>query len=177
MTPSAWRDGGKGETIRWTVVGSAVGPLLVATTSKGICRLTFDEGEEALHHEFPNAVLVEDDGSMAELVRGVVAAVEQPKSAPELPIDVRGTAFQEAVWRELRRIPVGETRSYADIAAAIGQPGAVRAVGTANGANPIAVLVPCHRVIRSDGSLGGYAGGLERKKVLLEAEGVKLTLL
>jgi AraC family transcriptional regulator of adaptative response/methylated-DNA-[protein]-cysteine methyltransferase len=113
---------------------------------------------------------------MAELVRGVVAAVEQPKSAPELPIDVRGTAFQEAVWRELRRIPAGETRSYADIAAAIGQPGAVRAVGTANGANPVAVLVPCHRVIRSDGSLGGYAGGLERKKILLEAEGVKLTL-
>jgi AraC family transcriptional regulator of adaptative response/methylated-DNA-[protein]-cysteine methyltransferase len=177
MTPSAWRDGGKGETIRWTTLDSAVGPLLVAATSKGICRLTFDEGEQALRREFPNATLVKDDGSMAELVRGVVAAVEQPNCAPELPIDVRGTAFQEAVWRELRRIPSGETRSYADIAAAIGQPGATRAVGTANGANPVAVLVPCHRVIRSDGSLGGYAGGLERKKVLLEAEGVKLTLL
>jgi AraC family transcriptional regulator of adaptative response/methylated-DNA-[protein]-cysteine methyltransferase len=177
MTPSAWREGGRGETIRWTLVESAVGPLLVAATSKGICRLTFDEGEEALRREFPNATLTRDDGAMAELVRAVLAAVEAPKGAGELPLDVRGTAFQEAVWRELRRIPPGETRSYADIAAAIGQPGAVRAVGTANGANPVAVLVPCHRVIRSDGSLGGYAGGLERKKKLLEAEGVRLTLL
>jgi AraC family transcriptional regulator of adaptative response/methylated-DNA-[protein]-cysteine methyltransferase len=177
MTPSAWKDGGRGETIRWTLVESAVGPLLVAATSKGICRLTFDEGEEALRREFPNATLTRDDGAMAELVRAVLSAVEEPKGAGELPLDVRGTAFQEAVWRELRRIPPGETRSYADIAAAIGQPDAVRAVGTANGANPVAVLVPCHRVIRSDGSLGGYAGGLERKKKLLEAEGVRLTLL
>ena len=90
----------------------------------------------------------------------------------DLPIDVRGTAFQERVWQELRKIPVGETRSYADIAAAIGQPGAVRAVGSANGDNPVAVLVPCHRVIRSDGSLGGYAGGLDRKTRLLAAEGI-----
>ena len=97
-------------------------------------------------------------------------AIEHPANTPELPIDVRGTAFQEAVWKELRRIPLGETRSYADIAAAVGQPQAVRAVGTANGSNPVAVLVPCHRVIRSDGSLGGYAGGLERKRRLLEAE-------
>jgi AraC family transcriptional regulator of adaptative response/methylated-DNA-[protein]-cysteine methyltransferase len=88
----------------------------------------------------------------------------------ELPLDVRGTAFQEAVWRELRKIPPGETRSYAQIAAAVGQPSAMRAVGTANGANPVAVLVPCHRVVRSDGSLGGYAGGLERKRKLLDAE-------
>nr|MBA3525852.1 methylated-DNA--[protein]-cysteine S-methyltransferase [Sphingomonas sp.] len=173
----AWRNGGRGVTIRWTVADSALGPLLVAATAKGICRLTFDEGEEALARHFPNSSLVKDDGSMGELVERVLAAVGDPASVRELPLDVRGTAFQEAVWRELRNIPPGETRSYAEIAAAVGQPGAVRAVGTANGANPVAVLVPCHRVIRSDGSLGGYAGGLERKRKLLENEGASKTLL
>jgi AraC family transcriptional regulator of adaptative response/methylated-DNA-[protein]-cysteine methyltransferase len=108
---------------------------------------------------------------MRELVEGALAAIEHPAAMPDLPIDVAGTAFQEAVWRELRRIPPGETRSYAQIAAAIGQPKAVRAVGTANGDNHVAVLIPCHRVIRSDGSLGGYAGGLDRKRQLLAAEG------
>ena len=177
MTPSAWRDGGRGETIRWTVVDSALGPLLVATTSRGICRLTFDEGEEALHRAFPNATIRKDEGSMTELVEGVLTAVDHPQAAPDLPIDVRGTAFQEAVWKELRKIPLGETRSYADIAMAVGQPKAVRAVGTANGSNPVAVLVPCHRVIRSDGSLGGYAGGLDRKRKLLKAEGADPLLI
>jgi AraC family transcriptional regulator of adaptative response/methylated-DNA-[protein]-cysteine methyltransferase len=171
MTPSAWRNGGRGETIRWTVVPSALGPMLIAATSKGICRLTFDEGEEALRRIFPNAKLVKDDGSMRELVEGALAAVERPLAAPDLPLDVAGTAFQEAVWRELRRIPPGETRSYAQVAAAVGKPGAVRAAGSANRANHVAVLIPCHRVVRSDGSLGGYAGGLERKRKLLEAEG------
>jgi len=171
MTPSAWRDGGRGETIRFVIADSPLGPLLVAATSKGICRLTFDEDESALRLRFPNADIRPDDGTIAEWVEGALAAISTPATARELPIDVRGTAFQEAVWRELRRIPLGETRSYADIAMAVGQPGAVRAVGTANGSNPVAVLVPCHRVIRSDGSLGGYAGGLDRKRKLLEAEG------
>ena len=170
MTPSAWRDGGRGETIRWTVVSSALGPMLVAATAKGICRLTFEDDERSLRRIFPNATLVEDDGAMGELVAGALAAVERPATAPELPIDVAGTAFQEAVWRELRKIPPGETRSYAQIAAAVGKPGAVRATGSANGANHVAVLIPCHRVVRSDGSLGGYAGGIERKRRLLEAE-------
>jgi AraC family transcriptional regulator of adaptative response/methylated-DNA-[protein]-cysteine methyltransferase len=177
MTPSAWRDGGRGETIRWTIVDSPLGSLLIATTSKGICRLTFDDSVDSLRRLFPNAELAEDDGSMAELIEGVLAAIEHPATAPELPIDVAGTVFQEAVWRELRKIPPGETRSYAEIAAAIGQPKAVRAVGTANGDNHVAVLIPCHRVIRSDGSLGGYAGGLDRKRKLLEAEGTRITLL
>ncbi|HUG46700.1 MAG TPA: bifunctional DNA-binding transcriptional regulator/O6-methylguanine-DNA methyltransferase Ada [Sphingomicrobium sp.] len=177
MTPSAWRDGGRGETIRWTIADSALGPMLVAATSKGICRLTFDDSGDSLERIFPNAALIEDDGSMAELVRGVIAAVERPAEALELPVDVAGTAFQEKVWSELRKIPPGETRSYAQIAAAIGQPGAVRAVGTANGDNHIAVLIPCHRVIRSDGSLGGYAGGLDRKRRLLEAEGALRSLV
>ncbi len=177
MTPSAWRDGGRGETIRWTVVDSALGPLLVATTPKGICRLTFDENDGALRRNFPNATLVADDGSMADVVEGVLAAIDCPQTAPSLPIDVRGTAFQEAVWQELRKIPLGETRSYSDIACAIGDPKATRAVGTANGSNPIAVLVPCHRVIRSDGTLGGYAGGLDRKRKLLKAEGADPLLI
>ena len=171
MTPSAWRDGGRGETIRWTIVESALGPMLVAATSKGICRLTFDDTPDALRRIFPNATILEDDGSMSEWVEGALTAVERPAAAPELPIDVAGTAFQEAVWRELRKIPPGETRSYAQIAAAIGAPNAVRAVGSANGDNHVAVLIPCHRVIRSDGTLGGYAGGLDRKRKLLAAEG------
>jgi AraC family transcriptional regulator, regulatory protein of adaptative response / methylated-DNA-[protein]-cysteine methyltransferase len=171
MTPSAWRDGGRGETIRYAMLDTPLGTMLVAATAKGICRLTFDEDVAALKRRFPNAAIVPADTAMASLISGVLQAIETPTAAPDLPIDVAGTAFQEAVWRELRKIPAGETRSYADIAAAIGEPGAVRAVGTANGSNPIAVLVPCHRVIRSDGTLGGYAGGLDRKRKLLAAEG------
>jgi AraC family transcriptional regulator of adaptative response/methylated-DNA-[protein]-cysteine methyltransferase len=171
MTPSAWRDGGRGETIRWTSFDSPIGPMLIATTSKGICRLTFDDSEASLRRLFPRATVVRDDGGLKELVEGALTAIEHPAAAPELPIDVAGTAFQEKVWRELRKIPLGETRSYAEIAAAIGQPKAVRAVGTANGDNHVAVLIPCHRVIRSDGTLGGYAGGLDRKRQLLDAEG------
>ena len=174
MAPSAWRDGGRGETIRYAIADSPLGPLLVAATAKGICRLTFDEDESALRRRFPNADIRADDGTIADWVEGALIAIERPQAAPDLPIDVRGTAFQEAVWRELRKIPLGETRSYSDIAVAIGEPTATRAVGTANGSNPVAVLVPCHRVIRSDGTLGGYAGGLERKKKLLAAEGATL---
>ena len=171
MTPSAWRDGGRGETIRWTTFDSPLGQMLIAATSKGICRLTFSDSEASLRRLFPKATIVRDDGGLRELVEGALEAIEHPAAMPDLPIDVAGTAFQEAVWRELRKIPPGETRSYAQIAAAIGQPTAVRAVGTANGDNHVAVLIPCHRVIRSDGTLGGYAGGLDRKKMLLDAEG------
>jgi len=171
MTPSAWRDGGRGETIRWTHFDSPLGQMLIAATSKGICRLTFDDSVESLQRLFPKATIVKDDGGLRELVEGALIAIEKPLAAPDLPIDVAGTAFQEAVWRELRKIPAGETRSYADIAAAIGAPKAVRAVGSANGDNHVCVLIPCHRVIRSDGTLGGYGGGIERKKKLLKAEG------
>ena len=171
MTPSAWRDGGRGETIRYAMLDTPLGRMLVAATDKGICRLTFDEDVAALKRRFPNATILKADTAMASLISGVMQAIETPTAAHDLPIDVAGTAFQEAVWRELRKIPAGETRSYADIAAAIGDPKATRAVGTANGSNPVAVLVPCHRVIRSDGTLGGYAGGLDRKRKLLAAEG------
>ena len=171
MTPSAWRNGGQGETIRWTHFDSPIGKMLIAATSKGICRLTFDDDEASLRRRFPKAAIVEDRGGLRELIDGALEAIQSPLAARDLPIDVAGTAFQEAVWRELRKIPAGETRSYAQIAAAIGQPGAVRAVGTANGDNHVAVLIPCHRVIRSDGTLGGYAGGLDKKRRLLAAEG------
>ncbi|MEA3053008.1 MAG: AraC family transcriptional regulator [Sphingomonadales bacterium] len=173
MTPTRWRDGGRGETIHWATGETSLGTMLVAATDRGICRLSFDEGEAELRRRFPNATIEQGGEAMAELVDRTVAAVEAPGQAHDLPIDVRGTAFQEAVWRELTRIPPGETRTYAQIAAAVGRPGAVRAVGSANGANSVAVLIPCHRVIRTGGALGGYAYGLERKSKLLERESRK----
>jgi AraC family transcriptional regulator, regulatory protein of adaptative response / methylated-DNA-[protein]-cysteine methyltransferase len=170
MAPSAWAAGGRGITIHWAVVASSLGPMLVAATGKGVCRLSFGEGRAALEARFPNAELVEGGEGFAALLQQVVAAVETPGSDHSVPLDVRGTAFQEAVWEQLRRIPSGETRSYAQIAAAVGKPGAVRATGSANGANSVAVLIPCHRVVRSDGTLGGYAYGLGIKQQLLEKE-------
>jgi len=170
MTPSAWRDGGRGETIRWATAETDLGTMLVAATARGICRLSFDEDETALRRRFPKAAIAHGGAEMAELVRRTVAAVNAPEKPHDLPLDVHGTAFQEAVWRELQRIPAGETRSYAQIAAAVGRPAAVRAAGSANGANNVAVLIPCHRVIRTDGSPGGYAYGLERKARLLARE-------
>ncbi len=170
MTPSAWRRGGAGVTIWWTITKTSLGRMLVAATAKGICRLSFDEDESELIRRFPNAKIDAGGERLAELVAGAVAAVETPSRMPDLPIDVAGTAFQQAVWAELRRIPPGETRSYAQIAAAVGKPAAVRAAGSANGANNVAVLIPCHRVVRSDGSLGGYAYGLDRKQALLDKE-------
>lgn len=152
MSPSAWRDGGRGVTIRWAVVATSLGPMLVAATDKGVCRLSFNEDSEALRRRFPNADLAEGGEAFERLVGDVVAAVEAPGDHSHIPLDVKGTAFQEAVWQALRRIPPGETRSYAEIAAEVGKPGAVRAAGSANGANNVAVLIPCHRVIRSDGS-------------------------
>ena len=173
MTPSAWRDGGRGETIRWTVADSALGPMLVAATAKGVCRLTFapDDPEAVLRARFPNAMLDRGGAEMADLVARAVAAVAAPERPHDLPLDVAGTAFQEAVWRELARVPPGESASYAALAAAAGKPGAARAAGTACGANPVAVLIPCHRARRGDGSAGGYAWGLERKAELLRREG------
>lgn len=170
MTPSAWRGGGEGVTIRYALVETVLGTMLLAATERGICRLSFDEDEGALRRRFPKARIEAGSDTMTGLVKGAIAAVEHPATMPDLPIDVAGTAFQEAVWQELRRIPPGETRSYAQIAAAVGKPDAVRAAGTANGANNVAVLIPCHRVIRADGTLGGYAYGLERKRALIERE-------
>jgi AraC family transcriptional regulator of adaptative response/methylated-DNA-[protein]-cysteine methyltransferase len=170
MTPSAWRDGGRGAVIRWATAETDLGTMLVAATEKGICRLSFDEDEGVLRKRFPRAEIAYGGPDMAELVERTVAAVNAPEKPHDLPLDVHGTAFQEAVWRELTRIPPGETRTYAQIAAAVGRPAAVRAAGSANGDNNVAVLIPCHRVIRTDGTLGGYAYGLERKAALLKRE-------
>jgi len=171
MAPSAWKNGGRGVTISWAVVETTLGPMLVAATEKGVCRLSFGETGEDLRARFPEAELAEGGAGFAQLLEAVIAEVERPGSGgADVPLDVQGTAFQEKVWRELRRIPPGETRSYAEIAAAAGNPRAVRATGSANGANHVSVLIPCHRVVRSDGSLGGYAWGLDIKRELLERE-------
>ncbi len=171
MTPSAWKRGGSGVTIRWTIADTSLGPLLIAATDKGLCRVAFDEDWTTLSLRFPQAEIVAGGAALADLAARVVGEVESPGRDTDLPIDVQGTAFQEAVWNALRTIPPGETRSYAQIAAAAGSPGAVRAVGTACGSNAIAVVIPCHRVTRADGGIGGYAYGADRKSALLKREG------
>jgi AraC family transcriptional regulator of adaptative response/methylated-DNA-[protein]-cysteine methyltransferase len=173
MTPSVWKRGGAGVTIRWTIASTSLGPLLIAATDKGICRVAFDEDALELARRFPVAEIVQGGAALESLAERVVAEVETPGRDADLPLDVQGTAFQEAVWQALRAIPAGETRSYAQLATAVGHPNAVRAAGTACGANHVAVLIPCHRAQRSDGSMGGYAYGVERKRVLLRREGVE----
>ncbi|ATW05539.1 bifunctional transcriptional regulator/O6-methylguanine-DNA methyltransferase [Sphingorhabdus sp. YGSMI21] len=170
MKPGVWKNGGAGVTVHWSVIDTSLGAMMVAATDKGVCCLSFNEDEDALRKRFPKADLQQGGAAFAALFEQVVAQVETPGRPHNIPLDVQGTAFQEAVWQELRKIPEGETRSYADIAAAIGKPKAVRAVGSANGANHVAVLIPCHRVVRSDGTMGGYAYGLEIKQMLLEKE-------
>lgn len=173
MTPGAWRRGGAGATIRWTIADTSLGKLMIAATDKGLCRVAFDEDALGLARHFPQAEIVAGGAALAGLAARVVAQVESPDRDHDLPIDVQGTAFQEAVWQALRTIPPGETRSYAELAAAAGSPGAVRAAGTACGSNPVTVVVPCHRVLRSDGGMGGYANGVDRKIALLTREGGK----
>ena len=170
MAPSAWVKGGEGVRINWAVVTTSLGPMLVAATTNGVCRLSFSEGREDLAARFPRAELVEGGAEFAALLQRVVDAVEDPGFGADCSLDVRGTACQQCVWAERRKIAPGETRSYAEIAAAAGKPRAVRAAGSANGANNVAVLIPCHRVVRSDGSLGGYAYGLDIKRELLSRE-------
>jgi AraC family transcriptional regulator of adaptative response/methylated-DNA-[protein]-cysteine methyltransferase len=172
MTPSAWKRGGAGVTIRWTVADTSLGPMLVAATDKGLCRVSFDEDEAALRARFPNAEIVPGGAALAELAARVVAEVETPGRDRDLPLDVQGTAFQEAVWQALRQIPAGETRTYSELAAIAGNPRAVRAAGTACGANHVSIVIPCHRAQRSDGSMGGYAYGIDRKIALRRREGV-----
>lgn len=170
MAPSAWANGGKGVTIHWAVVATSLGAMLVAATDKGVCRLSFAEDERELARRFPNATLAEGGEEFEKLLAEVVSSVEHPGDFAHIPLDVKGTAFQEACWKALREIPPGETRTYAQIAAAAGNPGAVRAAGSANARNNVAVLIPCHRVIRTGGDLGGYAYGLDIKRELLRRE-------
>ncbi|MBH1993030.1 MAG: bifunctional DNA-binding transcriptional regulator/O6-methylguanine-DNA methyltransferase Ada [Sphingomonadaceae bacterium] len=170
MTPSAWKDGGRGVVIRWRVIATSLGPVLVAATSRGLCRISFDTDEATLHSDFPHADLRPADAALDELAVAVASLVDDPAGTVDLPTDVGGTAFQQAIWAALRAIPPGETRSYGEIAAAIGRPGAVRAAGTACGGNRLAVLIPCHRVVRGDGGIGGYAWGVNKKQALLAKE-------
>lgn len=174
MTPGAARRGGEGEVIRTALTDCLFGRLLVGATDKGVCFIGFASPDEALlgdlRRRFPKARLVNDDAALAGAVRAVLAFLEEPKQALDLPLDLRGTAFQERVWQALTRIPPGETRSYAEVAAMIGQPNAVRAVARGCASNPVALAVPCHRVVGSDGKLTGYRWGVPRKKTLLERE-------
>lgn len=174
MSPGAYKRGAPGETIFYTVVPCVLGFALVAMTARGVCRVilgdTPAELDAMLHAEFSQATLVADDAALGEVARAVIAIANGAADVKPLPLDVRGTAFQQRVWRELTRIPRGETITYGELARRIGAPGAVRAVGTACGANPTALVVPCHRVLRGDGSMGGYRWGIERKKKILAAE-------
>ena len=174
MSPTAKKAGGAGETIHYALADSPLGRVLVATTTRGLCAVLFadSDGEAAveLRERFPQAVLRRDDEALGEAVRYVLARLQESSTASSLPFHVRATAFQQRVWRALLEIPRGQTRTYAEIAAAVGSPKAVRAVGAACGANLLAVVVPCHRVVGADGRLTGYRWGTERKRQLLEME-------
>lgn len=174
MTPDIYRRGGKDMVIQYTIVDSYLGRMLVAATPQGICVVSFGEEdaglEEALRKEYPHASAIYRENSLQEWVEALSDYLDGRRPALDLPLDVQATAFQWQVWNELRKIPRGETRTYRQIAEALGQPKAARAVGHACATNPVAVVNPCHRVVRSDGRLGGYRWGLKRKEMLLERE-------
>ncbi len=174
MTPTRAKHGGAGETIRFAVGETTLGAMLVAATDKGVCAIQLGDDPnalvQALEARFPQAMLVGDDPHFANTVAIVVAHVEAPRGALPLPLDIRGTAFQERVWAALTAIPAGRTMTYSELAQAIGQPTAVRAVASACAANELAIAIPCHRVIRATGELSGYRWGVERKAQLLQRE-------
>jgi AraC family transcriptional regulator, regulatory protein of adaptative response / methylated-DNA-[protein]-cysteine methyltransferase len=174
MTPSRYRSGGPNEEIHFAVCETSLGALLIASSTKGIASILLGDNPEELvrnlQDRFPKSRLIGADRDYEGLVACVVGLVEAPRLGLALPLDVRGTAFQQRVWRALRKIPVGQTVSYSEIARRIGAPRAVRAVAGACAANNLAVAIPCHRVVRNDGSLSGYAWGVERKRILLDRE-------
>ncbi len=174
MTPAAYARGGKGENVKYVVVETPLGHLLVAATPRGVCAVKIggsrDALEAGLRREFPSAEIGTGDSRLAEYVARIVAGLEPGAPDARLPLDVRATAFQRRVWQELQKIPRGVTRSYREVAARVGRPSAARAVARACASNPVALVVPCHRVVRSDGGLGGYHWGVERKRALLARE-------
>jgi AraC family transcriptional regulator, regulatory protein of adaptative response / methylated-DNA-[protein]-cysteine methyltransferase len=174
MTPTTYRKGGKGMDIMYTTTASPLGSLLVAATERGLCAVRFGESvadlEQALVREFPAATIRRDDAALRPWVDALVRYLDGRQSQLDLPLDVQATAFQSRVYEALRAIPYGSTRSYSQVARAIGQPTAVRAVAHACATNPVALVIPCHRVVRDDGSLGGYRWGVERKRSLLTQE-------
>jgi AraC family transcriptional regulator of adaptative response/methylated-DNA-[protein]-cysteine methyltransferase len=175
MTPASYAKGGKGAAIFYAISPCGLGKLLVAATERGLCRVELGTTDDALlqdlGREFPEADSIErDDAALGRFVTELLRRIDGAKPREDLPLDIQVTAFQRRVYEELLRIPTGETRSYAEIAEAIGQPSASRAVGNACATNPVALAIPCHRVLRNNGSLGGYAWGIERKQALISAE-------
>src|SRR5271166_2349837 len=174
MTPGAYRRGGAGATIAFAIAPTPLGRMLVAATERGLCAVRFGESatelERDLREEFHAAELHRDDAAMSRYIEPLLASLRGENTTIDLPLDVLATAFQKKVWETLRQISRGETRSYSDVARDIGDPNAVRAVAGACASNPVALAVPCHRVVRSDGGLAGYRWGIERKKKLLEGE-------
>lgn len=174
MTPSAFHTGGADAEIKYAVGECSLGTILVAASEKGVCAISFGDDPDALvrdiQDKFPRARWVGGDPDFKYLFTKIIGFIEAPKIGLNLPLDVRGTAFQHRVWAALREIPAGWIVSYADIAERIGEPKAARAVARACAANKIAVAIPCHRVLRNDGSLSGYRWGVERKRALLDKE-------
>jgi AraC family transcriptional regulator of adaptative response/methylated-DNA-[protein]-cysteine methyltransferase len=174
MNPSSYRSGAPGQRIRYTLADSSLGRLIIAATDKGVCAVRIGDSdkqlEDDLRSEFAKAEFRRDDHDLANYAREVVNAAEGKGISEQIPLDIRHTAFQWRVWQELRRIGVGDTRSYQQVAKAIGEPRAVRAVANACAANPVVLVIPCHRVVRADGAQGGYRWGVERKKQLLKRE-------
>jgi len=174
MTPSAVQRKGEGETIQYTVIATDLGKLLMATTMRGVCSARFGYNEAALLRElkqdFAAADIHRDDDALQPLTARMKESLRGWAAPHNIPLDLRGTAFQQMVWKELQRIPAGQTRSYTDVAKSIGRPKAVRAVANACASNPVAVVVPCHRVVQKNGSLAGYRWGVERKRALLANE-------
>lgn len=174
MTPSAFRRKGEGVEIRYTILATGMGKLLMATTERGVCAVRFGENDARLvreiKHDFGAAEIHRDDERLKELASQVQQLLDGSAAALNIPIDIQGTAFQQLVWETLRKIPAGETRTYAEVAASIGRPKAVRAVANACASNPVAVVVPCHRVVHKNGHLAGYRWGVKRKEMLLEKE-------
>ncbi len=174
MTPATYGRGGAGMRIAYTVVPCALGRLLVAATERGICRIGIGAADPALERglraEFPAAAVARDDATLRSWVAEITAHLDGHQPHLDLPLDVRATAFQRRVWEALRKIPYGSTRSYSEIARAIGKPKATRAVARACATNPVAIVIPCHRVVREDGDQGGYRWGMERKRALLARE-------
>ena len=174
MTPGTRRRRGEGELIRFATAKTALGWLLVAATPRGVCAAELGDARDplirALRQRFARAVVSEDRAGLGEWLARIGAFIASPDHALDLPLDVRGTAFQAQVWRALREIPPGRTATYAELAAVLGRPRAVRAVAQACAHNPVALVVPCHRAVRKDGELAGYRWGIERKRALLERE-------
>jgi AraC family transcriptional regulator of adaptative response/methylated-DNA-[protein]-cysteine methyltransferase len=177
MTPAAYGKGGAGERIAFTTVDCPIGIMLVAATQRGLCAVRFGEDaaqlERELHEEFHAAEIHQDDAALREFVNAILPALEGGAAFIDLPLDIRATAFQRKVWDALRRIPRGETRSYREIARQIGDPSATRAVARACASNPVALVIPCHRVVRENGVLSGYRWGVQRKQKLLRLEGAR----